>query len=248
MKTIKSSTPAATGTKWAVGSHNADRGEGYEYQWVKNCARGCRVYTLTAAERLSTDVREEALVWLAICRFEAKRMGDTCTHHVVRRIPPPKPRRSARNILSEISGILCDAGDVPVEPYPEAVRTLVRQRDSARADLQTAEKDIEVYRSANLRAVEERRVERAAAEAKYADWKTTLDAAGQSAREAERLMWEREFAKQEDRHTRNVAAAVRERTEAIMVLYDNPRGESEWKIYAAFRKRLRDLRDWKVTT
>lgn len=40
--------------------------------------------------------------------------------------------------LMRISGILCDAGDVVVEPYPEAVAELVRQRDVARAELAAA--------------------------------------------------------------------------------------------------------------
>ena len=40
--------------------------------------------------------------------------------------------------LQRISGILCDAGDVVVEPYPEAVAEVVRQRDKARALLREA--------------------------------------------------------------------------------------------------------------
>jgi hypothetical protein len=40
--------------------------------------------------------------------------------------------------LQRISGILCDAGDVVVEPYPEAVAEVVRQRDEARALLREA--------------------------------------------------------------------------------------------------------------
>jgi hypothetical protein len=38
-------------------------------------------------------------------------------------------------MLQRISGALVDAKDVPVEPYDEAVRELVRQRDEARAKL-----------------------------------------------------------------------------------------------------------------
>ncbi len=34
--------------------------------------------------------------------------------------------------LMRVSGALCDAGDVPVEPYDQAVRLLTKQRDEAR--------------------------------------------------------------------------------------------------------------------
>jgi len=46
---------------------------------------------------------------------------------------------AARVTLSRISGVLCDAGDVPVEPYPEAVQMLLDQRNAARAATLTAE-------------------------------------------------------------------------------------------------------------
>ena len=37
---------------------------------------------------------------------------------------------------SRISGMLCDAGDVPVDPQPEAVAILIAQRDEARAEVE----------------------------------------------------------------------------------------------------------------
>jgi hypothetical protein len=46
-------------------------------------------------------------------------------------------------MLALISGALCDAKDVPVEPYDEAVRELVRQRDEARRKLANAEADMQ---------------------------------------------------------------------------------------------------------
>ena len=54
--------------------------------------------------------------------------------------------------LMAISGALCDAGDVVVEPYADAVRELVRQRDEAKAWLLMRIDEAEVRGRADERA------------------------------------------------------------------------------------------------
>ena len=50
--------------------------------------------------------------------------------------------------LMLVSGALCDAATVPVEPYHEAVRLLTKQRDTERARAEAAEKERDEARAA----------------------------------------------------------------------------------------------------
>jgi hypothetical protein len=63
-------------------------------------------------------------------------------------------RDHLRADLSRISGILANAGDVQVEPYPEGVAQLVRQRNAARDLTETLrrERDEAIDELANMRA------------------------------------------------------------------------------------------------
>lgn len=56
--------------------------------------------------------------------------------------------------LMRVSGALCDAGDVPVEPYDKSVRMLTKQRNEAREKLTEAREQIRAIREVMTQAID----------------------------------------------------------------------------------------------
>jgi hypothetical protein len=55
---------------------------------------------------------------------------------LARRVSELSAQFAAANVaLDLVSGALCDAGSVVVEPYHEGIRALIKERDEARAEL-----------------------------------------------------------------------------------------------------------------
>jgi chromosome segregation ATPase len=95
---------------------------------------------------------------------EAKRIAEA---HELSAAAEADELRADHVMLMRVSGALCDAGDVVVEPYDEAVRELVRQRDDLRekaSDLKRVAATLEAERDelrAQVKRWEDKEISRA---------------------------------------------------------------------------------------